>query len=454
MIEKFPYGKAPFWLFVVAVASTLLLAMVQGNQPRRSDLVMVTFTEAHFAAYQKALPRFERKHDVRVELQFADWSALQRRLQNAMLAGVDVPDVVELMESSLGFFTRGPEKDFGFMDLTDRVKGEGLDQRMVSQRFALWMARGRIYGIPHDVHPMMLAYRTDIIEKLGINVAELDTWDKFAAVGRKISKDLDGDGNPDRYMLEMPANGGWALQAMILQLGGGLFDAQGNITLVNEATERAFLWYLKHSRGPESIGYDVGWGQSVMQSLSDGLVLFYWTPDWRSYWFQEFAPKNKGKMALMPLPAFDPGGRRTSVWGGAGICISKATKRPQEAWELVKFLYFDEAELEPRFRGTNILPPLKQAWELPAFQAKNPYYSGQRVGKLYAELAPQTPPVYSGPVHNVAQSKLDQAFFRVATYYKERGDDGLLEKVRSELALAQKELEDLAYRNKVLEKAE
>jgi ABC-type glycerol-3-phosphate transport system substrate-binding protein len=136
MIDKFPYGKAPFWLFVVAVASTLLLALVQGKRADRADLVMVTFTEAHFAAYQKALPRFERKHDLRVELQFADWGSLQRRLQNAMLAGVEVPDVVEMMESSLGFFTRGPEKDFGFLDLTDRVKRDGLDERMVSTRFA------------------------------------------------------------------------------------------------------------------------------------------------------------------------------------------------------------------------------------------------------------------------------------------------------------------------------
>lgn len=454
MIDKFPYGKAPFWLFVIAILSSLLLAAVRGKKPPRADLVMVTFTEAHFTEYQKALPRFEKKHNLRVELQFADWSALQRRLQNAMLAGVEVPDVVEMMESSLGYFTRGPKKDFGFLDLTDRVQREGLDQRMVSTRFALWMARGRIYGIPHDVHPMMLAYRKDLVEELGINVDELDTWDKFADVGRRVSKDLDGDGNPDRYMLEMPANGGWALQALILQLGGGLFDKDGNITLVSDATERAFLWYLRQSRGPHRIGYDVGWGQSVMQALSDGLVLFYWTPDWRSYWFQEFAPKLKGKMALMPLPAFDPGGRRTSVWGGAGVCISKNSKHPDEAWELVKFLYFNREELEPRFKGTNILPPLKDAWTLPGFQEPNAYYSGQRIGRLYAELAPLTPPVYSAPVHTVALSKLDQAFFQVADYYKKHGEQGIREKIREAIGEAQHELEELAHRNEVLEHAE
>jgi arabinosaccharide transport system substrate-binding protein len=159
-------------------------------------------------------------------------------------------------------------------------------------------------------------------------------------------------------------------------------------------------------------------------------------------------------MALMPLPAFEKGGRRTSVWGGAGISISKNSKRPDDAWELVKFLYFDREELEPRFRGTNILPPLKDAWTLPAFQAQNPYYSGQRLGQLYADLAPSTPPVYSAPVHTLAQAKFDQAFFRSADYYKEHGETGLKEAIHEALAIAQGELEDLAHRNQLLEHAE
>ena len=43
---------------------------------------------------------------------------------------------------------------------------------------------------------------------------------------------------------------------------------------------------------------------------TDGLVLFYWVPDWRTYTFQDGLPLLKGKMALMPVPAFEPGGRR------------------------------------------------------------------------------------------------------------------------------------------------
>ena len=114
--------------------------------------------------------------------------------------------------------------------------------------------------------------------------------------------------------------------------------------------------------------------------MIDGLVLFQWTPDWRSWVFEDEVPSLKGKMALMPLPAWKPGGRRTSVWGGTGLMIMKATKNPELAWELAKFLYFDTPELGKRFQATNILPVLKDAWNLPEFDRPNPYWSNQPIG--------------------------------------------------------------------------
>ena len=215
----------------------------------------------------------------------------------------------------------------------------------------------------------------------------------------------------------------------------------------------SILWYLRRERGPHRIGYDVGWGQSVMQSLSEGLVLFYWTPDWRSYWFQFHAAKNKGKMGLIPLPAWKKGGRRTSIWGGAGISIAKRAKDPELAWKLAKFLYFDPAELGSRFEGTNILPPLKEVWDLPEFRKKNAYYGGQRIGRDYAALAPSTPAQYSSPVDQLARSRLDETYTRCAEYYERNGERGLADKVREEVKVAAHDVKKLARRSEILEKA-
>src|SRR5262249_29990656 len=155
----------------------------------------------------------------------------------------------------------------------------GLYDRMVETRFSLWTARGRIYALPHDVHPVMLAYRKDLVEKLGIDVSQLDTWDKFVAVGQRISRDENGDGIVDRYMIDLRYDGNWGLDTLMLQRGGGFFDKEGNVAFATEDTAELIHWYILQTRGPHKIGYDSGWGQTVAKAMIDGLVLFHWTPD-------------------------------------------------------------------------------------------------------------------------------------------------------------------------------
>src|SRR5438874_752028 len=104
MIARFPYGKAPFWILLIAVGSTLLWAVTRRGRSGRPDLVLVTFAKPHFESYERAVPQFEREHGVRVQVQYSNWGPLQTRLQNAMLAGTDVPDLAEVFEGSMGFF--------------------------------------------------------------------------------------------------------------------------------------------------------------------------------------------------------------------------------------------------------------------------------------------------------------------------------------------------------------
>ncbi len=456
LVARFPFGKAPFWLMVIAVGATLLRLLVRGERPPRPDLALVTFSSAHYDAYRRAIPEFERAHHATVQVQLANWGALQSRLQNAVLAGTDVPDLVEVYQGSLGFFTRGPIEDIGLVDLTPRLVRDGLMDRLVASRFSLWTARDRIYAVPHDVHPVMLAYRRDLVLGLGIDVDRLDTWEAFVAAGRRVTRDLDGDGVTDRYMLELPADDTWGLVTLLLQNDGALFDPSGRVVFDSPRTAEVIIWYLHQTVGPQRIAYDAGTGQSLAKAISDGLVLFCVVPDWRSYLLETDLPRLAGKMALMPLPAWHPGGRRTSVWGGTGLIMMKQTKRPDLAWELAKFLYFDKADLGRRFLATNIIPVLKDAWDLPELNQPNPYYSNQPVGRLYAQLAGQTPEVRSSPVDALAQTKLGEAFGRIREFYRAHGDAtaadrrALEAEVHVELGRAETYVTRMAERGEIL----
>jgi ABC-type glycerol-3-phosphate transport system substrate-binding protein len=150
--------------------------------------------------------------------------------------------------------------------------------------------------------------------------------------------------------------------------------------------------------------------------------------------FQDEVPSLKGKMALMPLPAWKPGGRRTSVWGGTGLMMMKATRNPELAWELAKYLYFNTPEQGKRFQATNIIPVLKDAWNLPEFERPNAFWSNLPIGKMYAALAPETPALYSSPVDAQARINLDLAFTRSAEHFMKYGEAGLMEAIRANLA--------------------
>lgn len=448
MVERFPYGRAPFWLMALALISSLLLVATRKRAAQdRPDLTIATFATQHYPAYKAVLPEFERRHGVKVGVSLVDQRSLRTRLQNAMMAKAEVPDLVEIEDGTLGFFTRGTLSDVGFVDLTEPIQREGYRDKIVASRFSKWESRGRLFAIPHDVHPVMLVYRADLVEQLGLRVEELDTWDAFAAAGRKVLKDVDGDGVIDRYMVDFPAGGGFGLNVLLAQRGVSSFDAQGRVTFDDPRTVDTMLWYLRQVRGNERIATECGWGQPLAKAMIDGVALFYIAPDWRTFSIEQDVPSLRGKLKLMPLPAWEKGGRRTSTWGGTGLAITKQSKRPELAWELAKFLYFTEAELGKRFVGTHVLPPFKSAWSQPEFHAPSPFFSGQALGDEYARLAGETPSIWDSPYASTADSQLGEVFLHAVDEFDRNGEAGVRELIERELHEAKAYIERVMSRN-------
>jgi arabinosaccharide transport system substrate-binding protein len=178
-MRSFPFGQAAFSMLVVALLSGFWLA-AHPSPAKTATLTYWTFAKTHYLAYQQAVPSFEAAYPgVKVDLQLVSGTAVTTRLQAAFWADLDVPDLVEVEISSAGSFFRGPLKDVGFLDLTERIHQTGLWDRMVQARFAPYTSRGHIFGLPHDVHPVQLAYRRDIFAKEGVDAGKIRTWDDF-----------------------------------------------------------------------------------------------------------------------------------------------------------------------------------------------------------------------------------------------------------------------------------
>jgi len=398
---------------------------------KTATLTLWTFARTHALAYQKAVPSFEAKHlDTKVDVQLVHGVAVTSRLRAAFWADLDLPDLVEVEISSAGTFFRGRLEDIGFIDLTPWLKRTGLYDRIVKTRFAPYTNRGRIFGLPHDVHPVMLAYRRDLFEELGIDPDGIETWDDFIREGRRVT--IPGK----RYMIQLSDSSAWSMEPFLFQREGGYFDADGKLIMDNEVAVETFKWYIPLVAGPSRIGIDIGGGDIFTRSVEEGYFLSFTCPDWRSKFVEGEIPRMAGRMALMPLPAFEPGGRRTTTWGGTMIGVTKKCRNKKLALQLAAHLYLDREELAERFRELNILPPLKDAWNHPAYNEPRPYWSSQPIGALYARLAVHVPPQYTSPFIEVAKAEMGQVVAACARYYRTHGEEGFEHFVRARLKRA------------------
>jgi arabinosaccharide transport system substrate-binding protein len=248
-------------------------------------------------------------------------------------------------------------------------------------------------------------------------------------------------------MIDFPVAEPWALRALMLQRGVGLFDASGDATFDDPRVVDVVCWYIKQIQGKDRISFPCGWGQNLAKSMLDGLCLFYICPDWRTSQFQADVAGAAGKLALMPLPAWEPGGIRTSTWGGTGLAFTKQSKNFELAWKLAMHLYYDPQQLGPRFADTNILPPLKDAWSQPQFNEPRPFYSGVRLGRAYADLANDVPEEQSSAYMQMTEGKLVEAFVNCALYHKDHGEAGLREYAQGELKRCADRVRTVVNRN-------
>ncbi len=471
--EFLPFGVAPALLLLVTLVAGIYLASTPVKRPQ-ADLQLWTFASNHHKSYKAALPAFVARSGITVDLQHVNPNAVTRKLRAAFRAGLKVPDLVEVENTRAGTFFRGPVDEIPFIDLkpyllqTKNAQGESLYDRMVNNRFALYSHKGRIYGLPHDVHPVMIAYRRDIIAahrdrilaETGLDVGDasnlgavLQTWEDFVNVGRVLT--IPGQ----RYMFQLDDSVSSSFELLLYQRGGDFFDAAGRVTLNSEIALKTLLWLTPLTSGTpaERIADRAGGSRtSLYQHVAKGFILAYLCPDWLAGLTELYLQDVAGKMALMPLPYFPDDARRqrTTTGGGTmlGITIQPG-RSPAQAWAVAQHIYFDLPSLKKQFQETRILPPLKDAWHGPDHAAyiglDEPiaFWSGQPIGRMFADLADAIPQRHGSPFLQLAKGKAGAVVAAAAAYYRQHGREGFEAFVRTRLQQAAAEIELQMRRN-------
>lgn len=404
-VRGLPVG--PVVILLIAIVSSVAIAA--WPTPQQEGLVFWTFTRHHAQMYGPVIADWnQRAQDTAVEpiqMHVLSMGALNRRTQSGMWAKTPTSDLVEIERSSVAQFMAGPVDQIGFYDLTDRLEAEGIFERINKPSFSPWSSRGRVFGLPHDVHPVLLCYRADLVEAAGIDVSAIETWDDFERVmSPLLGTNEEGD---SRYLLGLWYNSSQDVETLLLQAGGGTFDADGRPIIASDANARVLARMVSWCVGPKRIAIDAPeFSPSGNELKLSGRVVAALMPDWLAgVWMNDMKALG-GKLKLMPLPAWETGGRRTSVMGGTMLAIPKTTRDFESAWAFAKELYLSRDLAKELFETNHIISPVVATWDEPFYQAREPYFSNQQSGLLYIEQAPHVPHRSSSPYHQIALQRI------------------------------------------------
>ncbi len=194
---------------------------------------------------------------------------------------------------------------------------------------------GGLYALPETQTWSMLFYRKDILSELDISLDELETWDSIlASVLPKLKKSSLSFGI-------MPTIQNYI--TFLYQSGGSLYSEDGRESALNssEAVESMKLFSVLYTQYGFQLSYDFS---NRFRNGEMPVAIAEFT----SYNnLMLFAPEIKGLWGMLPVPGTvrdDGTVDHTTVATLTGTVMMANTKRPDEAWEFMKWWASDETQ--------------------------------------------------------------------------------------------------------------
>jgi len=418
------FSPGAILIFSLAVVSAALVILIPSREPK--GIPFWVFTGTHYKAYAEPIARWNEAHPERpFELSTLHDRSIEQRMLSGFLAGTPIADLLETHEVMYPKAYLGPIEQIGFLDITDRVYEEGLYDQFNEASFIQQARFGRFFGLPRQATPVLLAYRSDLVEAAGITdeeIEQIETWEDYFRVMRPLMADLDGDGRPDRYLLSLSEISLDAIRMLVLQNDGVIFDENDQAAYANERNARTLATLTTWVTGPKRIGTDVPLhGSAGHKQRLDGVVIGTMIPDWMFNLWKLENPQIGGKIKLMPVPAFERGGRRTSSLGSTMISINKRSDHIETCWEMAKELYTSFEVAEHIYRETGSITAYKAHWEAPFYHEPDPFCCGQPSGTLFIQQAPNVPRSPASPYQMLAYAELVNVMIALRAYAEKHG---------------------------------
>jgi len=417
---------------LVTVLGVLFIAALMGplsQAEAKRTVRMWTFAENNAEEWQKREADIEAKFDIDLKIELVAQNAYVQKLQAVMMEGKKVPDIIEWMIENNRILNANPKKAF-VLPLDDYVAKSKVFKDVVEGRVQ-WVKYGdHIYGLPHDVHPVVLVYNDTIWKSAGVDLAQVKTWDDFFEASKKLTADKK-NGKPQHYALPYGKDGLANTMFMIWQqTGTQILDADGKPNFTSPEFTAFVKKWLEWQKTDAFTTWD--WG-NFAALLDNGTLASYTTPDW-------FIPKvddasKKYTFKVRDLPLYKEGSPTTASWGGTFLAIPRGTKAPDKIYAIMEFMQYDPDALVARWETTSMLPPLAQIWDNGAFAKPDPRFGGQKLGSIMVSCARNLPDINTGDLFWDALNDFSEEYTEIATGKKsvEKGLEETQKKVMNRM---------------------
>ncbi len=356
-----------FCFTAAAVAAALIGATVSSYAAEIS--ISASSTGKNLDLFRKQLDVFEKTTGNKVKIVTMPSSSTEQFSQYRLWLAAGNTDV-DVYQTDVIWAPQLADQFVDLKDATKDVVGDFFPAIVASQT-----VNGRLVAMPLYTDAPALFYRKDLLEKYGKQPPK--TWDEMEATAKEIQEKERAAGQKDLwgYVFQGNAYEGLTCNALewVKSSGGGqIIETDGTISINNEkaaaALDRAKGWIGTIS--PSGVlAYQEEESRGVWQT---GNAVFM--RNWPYAYALGNGPDSpvKGKFDVTTLPVAAEGDKPSSALGGWNLAVSKYSKSPDAAIELVKFLTSKDSQKQRAIELSN-LPTLSALYDDKDIAAAQPF---------------------------------------------------------------------------------
>lgn len=261
----------------------------------------------------------------------------------------------------------------------------------------------KIYAVPFSASPEVLLVRADILKRYDIDPDDIITWDDLALDGSMIltkskkSINILGIYNDD---------GSSILNLMFNQLNAS-YITDTETDKENTEKEKKLLKEIGYMNY-QQIFFNAD-KNSCIDYLKNGRLLSLYVSPSVANNIMESCPELKGKLQILKVPSFEPGGNEDVSFSGKSIMVKTTKADTNSAMEFVRYMTGNTDAQIKTMKASDFFPANTSAFNNEYFNSKSQYYNDQCILRLFSDVFDNSPSVRYPKYYDIQEIKNDAA---------------------------------------------